>query len=76
LPLTGTINSGQVVDLYLAVEDNGMFDLDVTSSVILDPLVLGQIETQTSPPETEPSDPSPTGSSGGGGGCFINTLWR
>ena len=40
---TDMIQAGQAVDLYLAVADNGDYDLDDTITVIVDPLVLGQL---------------------------------
>ncbi len=59
-----TIGPDQLVDLYLVVEDNGMYDLEDDDGVIVDPLVLGRMSS---------SDTSAT-DSGGGGGCFIGTL--
>jgi hypothetical protein len=66
-----TIDPGKMVDLYLVVKDNGLYDLDGTNEIIVDPLVLGVIQEEPIPPSPF-TDTSATGS--GGGGCFIGTL--
>jgi hypothetical protein len=79
-----------VVDLHLAVEDNGLYDLDAANQTIVDPFVMGILQADTdnsgtlddsddagdSDQTTSSDDSADTGS--GGGGCFIGTLmdWR
>ena len=87
-----TLDSGTVVDLHLAVEDNGRYDLDEADQTIVDPFVMGTLQADSdnsstldnsddatdSEPTTSSDDAADTGSGGGGGGCFIGTLmdWR
>ncbi len=63
LPSSESIDPDQLVDLYLVIEDNGMYDLEGDDGVVVDPLTLGRMPS---------GDTSATGS--GGGGCFIDTL--